>query len=209
MAIFKKISQKVILRLVHLLVKEVKNDYYLPTNQGYIVASNHSSHIDPFIITSIIYFKRGRMARYIGKKESLNNIIWRFIYKTFDVIPIDRSSKSEKTLNYAVKCLKKKEIIGIFPEGTRTYDGNIQKGKTGVARMALQSDVCIVPIAIKGTSDLWPRQKKFPKIKRSIKVNIGKPIYLHDYQKKKISKRTLREITDSIMGRIEESYANT
>ena len=203
----KKISQKAILGLTYLLVKEVKNDFYLPTDRGYIVASNHASHMDPFIITSVIYFKRRRLARYLGKKESLDDAIWSFIYKTFDVIPIDRNSKSKKTIDYTIECLNNKEIIGIFPEGTRTFDGKIQKGKTGVARMALSSNAQIVPVAIKGTFNLWPRHKKFPKLKRTIKVNIGKPIDLHIYKKKKISKKMLRSITNSIMERIEDLYA--
>ena len=206
MDIIKKISQKVILSLVYLLVKEVKNDHYLPINQGFIVASNHASHIDPFVITSIIYLKQRRIARYIGKEESLKNVIWRFIYKTFDVIPINRSSRSKKTIDYTIKCLNNKEIIGIFPEGTRTFDGRIQKGKTGIARIALQSKACIVPVAIKGSFYIWPRHKKVPKFERTIIVNIGKVIDLHNYKKKKISKKTLRLITNLIMGRIEDLY---
>ena len=207
MSIIKKISQKAILELVYLLVKEVKNDFYLPINKGYIVASNHASYIDPFIITSIIYKTQRRLARYIGKKEALNDLIPRFIYNTFDVIPIDRNSKSKKTINYVIKYLKNNGIIGIFPEGARTFDGRIQIGKTGVARMALQSNVCVVPVAIKGAFDLWPRYKIFPKIKRAIKVNIGKPIDFNNYTKKKISKKIVRSITDSIMERISNLYS--
>lgn len=206
MHIIKKISQFFILNFVALFIKEVRGEDNLPEHSGYLIASNHTSHIDPFIIASIIYLKHRKIARYIGKKESLNNVVSKFVYSTFDVIPIDRNSKSKKTINYAIKCLKNKEIIGIFPEGTRTFDGKIQRGKTGIARMALRSNVCIVPVAIKGTFDLWPRHRGFPKIKKIVKVNIGKTIDLHNYTKRKISKKILRYTTDLIMQRIEDLY---
>ena len=206
MNIIKKLSQVVILNLVFILVKEVKNDLNLPKNQFYIVASNHSSHIDPFIIASIVFKNQRRIVQFIGKKESLTNPTWRFIYHTFGVITIDRNSKSKTPIITAIRCLNNKNIIGIFPEGTRTPDGKIHKGKTGVARIALHSNACVVPVAIKGTFHLWPKHKKFPKIRKIIKVNIGKPMDFKNYRNKKISKKILRLITNSIMKRINNLY---
>lgn len=189
-----------------MLIKEVRNRQNLPESQHYIVASNHASHLDPFIIASIIFREKGKIVQYIGKKEALKNPIMKFIYHTFDVIPIDRHSKSKRPLNQAVERLKNKNIIGVFPEGTRTFDGKIQKGKTGIARIALYSKTYVVPIAIGGTFKLWPRHKRFPKIRKVVKVNIGKPMNFKNHKNKRISKKLLRNITNSIMKQINKLY---
>ncbi|MDP3765003.1 MAG: lysophospholipid acyltransferase family protein [Nanoarchaeota archaeon] len=204
--IIKSFFQKTIINSVFLLINEVKGEYNLPKNGGYIVASNHASHIDPFTIGSIIFKKRGKIVNYLGKKESLDNIFGRFIYSIFDVIPIKRSSKSKKPIYRALKVLKKNGIVGIFPEGTRTYDGRINKGKTGIARLIMLSNAPVLPVAIKNTYELWPRHNKLPKIKRVIRVNIGKPTSFANNHGKTVSKRLLRSITESIMERIAKLY---
>lgn len=211
MGILKKISQKIILdSVLFLFMKEIKGKDNLPVNESYIVASNHASNIDPFLIAAVVFKKHGRIVRYIGKEEVLNNFFGRFIYKTFGVIPIGRNSNSEKVINEAVKMLKNNEIIGIFPEATRTFDGNIQKGRTGVARLALLSKTKVIPIAIKNTYSLWPRHKKFSKFKKIVKINIGKPIKpKRSYTKDNVvSKEELRQLTDAVMKKIRHLYSN-
>lgn len=201
----KKISQKIILNLVYLLIKEVKGEQNIPKSGGYIVASNHASHIDPLTIGSVIFKRHKKITRYIGKKESLNNFIGRFIYNTFDVIPIDRSSKSKKELLKALKFLKKDLIVGIFPEGTRTSNGKIQKGKTGVAWLTIYSKKTVLPVAIKNTFELWSKNQKLPKLKRIIKINIGKPLNF-SIKNRKISKKVFRDTTNMIMKQIADLY---
>lgn len=210
MEITKKISQKIILNSVLVFVKEIKGKNNLPYQGGYIVASNHASNLDPFLICAIIFKNSGKIIRYIGKKEALKNFLGRFIYRTFDVIPIDRNSNTKTPLKEAINALKKKEIVGIFPEATRTYDGGIHKGRTGVARLVLFSNSRIVPIAIKNTYSLWPRDKKFPKFKRIAKINIGKPIKpKRSYTKDNVvSKEELRQLTDAVMKKIRHLYSN-
>ena len=203
--IVKKALQKIILNSVLLLLKEIRGLQNLQKKDGYIVASNHASHIDPFVICSIVFKKYGKIVHYVGKKESLNNFIGRFVYNTFDVIPIDRNSRSKKEINKAVKILKMKSIVGIFPEGTRTSDGKMQLGKTGVARLAIYSNKPVVPVAIKNTYELWPKHNKLPKIKKIIRINIGKPL-LHSINKKRVSKKFLRIMTNTIMEKIDQLY---
>lgn len=205
MAILKKLSQKLILELGFLFVKEVKGKKNIPTKGGFIIASNHASYIDPLAITSAIFKKERKIVRYIGKKEALENIFFRFLYKIFDVIAIDPNLKY-KSLNEAIKTLGNDGIIGIFPEGARTLDGRLQSGKTGVARLAIFSKKPLLPVAIKNTYILWPIDRRLPKIKRIIRITIGKPMSLANHSGKKISKKLLRSITDSIMERIADLY---
>lgn len=200
----KKIFQKLILGCVFSLIIKIKGIHNIPKNGGYIIASNHTSHIDPFTIGSIIFRKTGIITSYIGKKESLNTAIGNFIYNVFDVVPIDRGSKSEKWFKTALRILKNGGIIGIFPEGTRSFPGSINKGKTGVIRLAIASKKPVLPVAIKGTYQLWPRYKKLPSIKRTIQINIGVPVtYNTD---KKTTKKYLRTLTDSLMNEIRTLY---
>ena len=207
MAALKKLSQKLLLELGFLFVKEVKGKDNIPAKGGFIVASNHASYIDPLAITSAIFKKERKIIRYIGKKEALENIFFRFLYQIFDVIAIDSSLK-RKALNEAVKTLANDGIIGIFPEGARTSDGiiQIQSGKTGVARLAIFSKKPLLPVAIKNTYILWPVDRRLPKIKRIIRISIGKPMSVAHYNGRRISKKLLRSITDSIMERITELY---
>ena len=205
MAILKKLSQKLILELGFLFVKEVKGKANIPTKGGFIIASNHASYIDPLAITSAIFKKERKKVRYIGKKEALENIFFRFLYQIFDVIAIDSNLKY-KALNEAIKTLGNDGIIGIFPEGARTLDGRLQSGKTGVARLAIFSKKPLLPVAIKNTYILWPIDRRLPKIKRIIRITIGKPMSFDHHSGKKISKKLLRSITDSIMERIADLY---
>ena len=206
--IIKRAFQKAILSLVFFLIKEVKGGHNLPKNGGYIVASNHSSHIDPLTIGSVIFRRKGIIINYIGKKESLNNVFGRFIYNIYDVIPINRNSKSKMPLNKSLTILKNGGIVGIFPEGTRTHDGRINKGKTGIARLAVLSNAPVLPVAIKNTYILWPRHRRLPKIRRIIRINIGKPMSFGPYNNKNISKKLLRTITNSIMEKITCLYSD-
>ena len=92
--------------------------------------------------------------------------------------------------------------MGIFPEGKRSLDGKIQKGKTGVVRIALGGRVPIIPMGITGAFEIMPIGKGIPKLKKSVKLKIGKPIYLDKYYKRKITKKLLRNITDEVMKEI-------
>ena len=93
------------------------------------------------------------------------------------------------------------KIIGIYPEGTRTLDGKLQRGKTGAARLALAAKVPIVPVGLIGTFEILPKGKNIPKLKRAI-VNIGKPIYFDKYYGKENDKKTIRLVTTKVMKEI-------
>ena len=86
-------------------------------------------------------------------------------------------------------------------------DGKIHAGKIGVARLTISSHSPILPVAIKNTFMLWPKGKKLPKVKKIIRINIGKPLRFSHYQNKRVSKKNLRKITNLIMEKINKLYS--
>ena len=184
--------------LFRIFIKEVKGLDNIP-KKGCIVASNHTSYLDPPMLGSYIATKLRIKVHYLGKEELFKNFIGKILYKSFETIPIDTTGKHKSWLRCALKYIKKKEIIGIFPEGGRSCDGTIQRGKTGAVRLALAAKSPIVPVGIKGTYRIWPVHKKLFKMKKIAKVNIGKPIYFDRYYKRKITKKLLRQLTDKLM----------
>ena len=184
-----------------LFVKEVNGIENIPKG-AVILASNHSSYLDIPSLSLGVYHLTKRKVRYIAKKELFYNPLMRYILEIGRAIPVDRSKKDENVFEEAIKFLKKREVIVIYPEGTRTLTGKIQKGKTGVARLALWAKVPVVPVGIKGTFELMPSGRILPKFKKSIIVNIGKPIYFDKYHSKKVTKKLIRGITDTVMKNI-------
>ena len=91
--------------------------------------------------------------------------------------------------------------MGIFPEGHRSYEHKLREGKTGVAKLALASHVPVIPVGIRGSSKILPRDSYFLKFKRC-EVNIGKPLYFEKYYKQQNNKKALKIVTHKIMKEI-------
>ena len=184
-------------------VKEVKGIKNIP-DRGFILASNHSSYLDIPALSSTLVICKKRRIRYIAKKELFYNPIMRNILEAGRIIPVDKEKPGKEVFEEAISSLRNGDIIGIYPEGGRSLTGKIQKGKTGVARLALWSKAPVVPVGIKGTFELMPKGKTIPKFKKEVIVNIGKPLYFTNYYKKTITKKLLRIVTGEIMGKIAE-----
>jgi 1-acyl-sn-glycerol-3-phosphate acyltransferase len=116
------------------------------------------------------------------------------------LLPVDRSGgrAGEAALRSGLKVLRRGELLGIYPEGTRSPDGRLYRGRTGVARMALEAGVPVLPIAMVGTDKAQPAGKKVPKIMR-IGVRIGKPLDFSRYEGMEDDRFVLRSITDEVM----------
>ena len=190
--------------IVKLWIKSISGLENIPKDKAFIIAPNHSSYIEHFFIGSIIVSYLNKKLHFIAKKEhfeSLHQNFWHRLWGRYiTYIPIDRS-KGEEALKDALSYLNKDAIVVVYPEGTRSLNGKIQKGKTGVARLALWARVPVVPVGIIGTYEILPKGGKIPKLKKAA-LNFGKPIYFNKYYNKKITKKMLRQITDSIMKEI-------
>jgi len=144
-----------------------------------IVASNHQSHMDQLITG---YVCAPKPYRYIGqtdKYSGLARLIRNFLYFTHGTIPINRKDERSKkeAIEKAIRALKKGDSIVMYPEGTRSKTGELQEGKQGVAKLFLRTGVPILPLGIKGTAELMPIGKTYPKIEKKVELNIGKPLY--------------------------------
>jgi 1-acyl-sn-glycerol-3-phosphate acyltransferase len=113
---------------------------------------------------------------------------------------VDRSGgrASHAALSTAKRILAESTLLGIYPEGTRSPDGRLYRGKTGVARMALESGVPVIPVAMIGTDAIQPPGTVLPKIKR-VGIRIGKPLDFSRYEGMEGDRFVLRSITDEIM----------
>ena len=173
----------------------------IPKEGGVILASNHLSFIDsvflPLLIQRRIYFLA--KSDYFTGKGFGNWATKHFLLGT-GMIPIDRSGgkASEASLNTGLSVVARGDVLGIYPERTRSPDGKLYRGRTGVARMILEGHVPVVPIAMVDTEKVMPIGAKIPKVRR-IGVIIGEPLDFSRFEGLEGDRFILRSITDEIM----------
>lgn len=195
-----------------LFIKEIKGETNLP-KRNFILVSNHQSYLD-IIVDS--YLCVPRRFHFIGQVDGFKGImkgLIRFLYFISGVIPLDRQKKEsrKKVIAKAIEILQKGDILIIYPEGRRSLNKEIQKGKLGVAGIFLKTGVPILPTGVKGTFELLPPKGKL-KIKQIVKINIGKPLYFREeFDKAKNLdcnsedyKNLLEKITSKVMTEIKK-----
>jgi 1-acyl-sn-glycerol-3-phosphate acyltransferase len=178
----------------------------VPTDGPAILASNHLSYADWLFMPLTL----PRRVSFVAKSEYFTSPgIKGWLQKTFfsgaGQIPIDRSGAdaAQGALISAKRILDAGELFGIYPEGTRSHDGKLYRGKTGVARLALETKVPVIPVAVIGTDVVAPPGKKFGSFTRPI-VRFGKPLDFSRYEGLEDDRYILRSITDEIMYEIME-----
>ncbi|WP_405727634.1 lysophospholipid acyltransferase family protein [Anaerotignum sp.] len=170
---------------------EIKGKENVPAEGNAIICANHYSNYDPF--AAAIYLDR--LPRYIGKKELFENKVLAFLLKEVRVFPLDRKAAMDmKAVKTALKVLKDGEILGIFAEGTRVKEGEHVDAKGGVALFAMKGNASVIPCAISG---------KY-KFRNKITVEYGAPLSLDEFRGQKLTAEVMTEITDVIMGKVEE-----
>lgn len=195
------IGKRIVSSIIKFWIKEVNGLHNVPKDRPFIVAANHTSYMDHFIIMSTLVPYLNKKIHHLAKKEHFDNILKKAWHTYAGAIPLDRQSGGKEALKWAIKALKEGKIIAIHPEGTRSLTGKLQKAKTGVARLALITKVPVLPIGLIGTFEILPKGKYIPKFKRTV-MNIGKPMQFPNYYNQKINKRILREVTTLIMKEI-------
>ncbi|HWU20985.1 MAG TPA: lysophospholipid acyltransferase family protein [Nocardioides sp.] len=173
----------------------------VPKRGPVILAGNHLSYMDWLFVPLSL----PRMVRFVAKAEyftgtGIKGWAQRVFFTSTGNIPIDRSgaSAAEGALISAKGVLGQGGIFGIYPEGTRSHDGRLYRGKTGVARLALETGVPVVPVAVVGTDQIAPPGKKFGRVVRPT-VKFGKPMDFSRYAGMENDRQILRAITDEIM----------
>ena len=173
----------------------------IPAEGPAILASNHLAVIDSFFLPLMVK----REITFVGKSDYFTGVgIKGWIVKHFmqavGVIPVDRSGgkASQVALDKGLEVLGRGDLFGIYPEGTRSPDGRLYRGKTGIARMSLISGAPIIPVAMVGTDKAQPIGQRIPKLER-IGVIIGKPLDFSRYQGMENDRFVLRSISDEVM----------
>lgn len=145
--------------------------HHIPVQGGVLVCSNHQSFFDPVLVG--MGFRR--RLNYLARKTLFRFFAFRWIIEFLDAIPIDREGGGLGGLKETLKRLKRGELVLIFPEGTRTRDGEVAPLKPGFVALARRSKTPLLPVAVDGAYDAWPREAKFPRPSR-IGVSIGSPM---------------------------------
>ena len=174
----------------------------VPRTGAAIIASNHLSFSDHFFAPLPL----SRKVVFLAKAEyftgrGLKGLVSRAFFSGMGEIPVDRSGgeAGERALRTGLRVLAQGQLLGIYPEGTRTPDGRLYRGKTGVARMALEARVPVIPCAMVGTFEFQPPGKLTPRPWVRPGVRFGKPLDFSRYYGLETDRLVLRAVTDEIM----------
>ena len=148
-----------------------RDERLMPPTGGGLVMSNHQSNLDPMLIGLCCE----RRLNYVARQTLLKFAPLRWLFSSLDAIPIDREGTGLAGLKETLRRLKRGELVLLFPEGTRTRDGEVQALKPGFCALARRAEVPLVPVAMDGAFDAWPRQRSFPR-PATIHVQFGEPI---------------------------------
>lgn len=174
----------------------------LPESGPAILAPNHVSFLD----SAFLMLQVPRNISFVGKAEYMDSWKTKYLFPALGMIPIDRAGgeRSQAALDTAERVLQRGELFGIFPEGTRSRDGYLYRGRTGAARLALKIGCPIYPVGVVGTREIQPPDAKFPKLRRDCTIRIGRPINVARYAARGEEHMVLRQITDELMFEIRE-----
>ncbi|WP_217250429.1 1-acyl-sn-glycerol-3-phosphate acyltransferase [Streptomyces sp. AC602_WCS936] len=174
---------------------------HVPASGAAIVAGNHLSFSDHFLMPAVLR----RRITFLAKAEyftgpGLKGRLTAFFFRSAGQIPVDRSGKEagQAAIREGLGVLGRDELLGIYPEGTRSHDGRLYKGKVGVAVMALRAGVPVVPCAMIGTFEAQPPGRRIPRL-HPVVIRFGEPLDFSRYAGMEGEKAVLRAVTDEIL----------
>lgn len=207
---------KSIYHFLHLLVYIVAKPLFryraigtehIPSKGSGIIASNHASYLDPIFVGLGVR----RRINYLAKKELFSKpLAGYFLRHLLRALPIDRERMDRNTLRETYNLLKTNELLLVFPEGTRTYDGKLNKGKMGIGMIAYNTQVPVIPVYIDGSYAILPRKARSVRFNKCT-VYYGPPVDLQFFYRQQRSKELYRQISDTIMdaiGALEETSSD-
>jgi 1-acyl-sn-glycerol-3-phosphate acyltransferase len=177
---------------------------HIPPTGPLIVASNHVSFIDSIVIPLAV----PRRVVFLAKAEywegrSLASLPRRAFFRAFEAVPVDRDQQrdAQAPLTLAAGVLARGDAFGIYPEGTRSRDGRLYRGRTGVGWLALTTGAVVLPVGLIGTDRVQPVGARVPRIRR-VRIRFGEPVDPKAYAEGRSPGQARRQLTDDVMGRI-------
>jgi 1-acyl-sn-glycerol-3-phosphate acyltransferase len=174
---------------------------HVPRSGGVILASNHLSFVDSVVIPSVV----PRKVVFLAKSDyftgtGLKGLVSRGFFEGLGMLPVDRDDTKAAiaSLDIALEVLGRGEAFGIYPEGTRSRDGRLYRGRTGVAHLALTAGCPVVPVGLQGTAEIQPVGSNLPRLAK-VTVRFGEPIRVAGEYDGVPAGRARRELTDRIM----------
>lgn len=173
---------------------------HIPEDGAAIIAGNHLSFADHFVMPAIL----PRRITFLAKAEyftgsGLRGRLTAAFFRGIGQIPVDRSAgKGQSAITAALDVLGRGELLGIYPEGTRSHDGRLYRGRTGVAVMALRAGVPVIPCAMVGTFELQPPGRVIPRFGR-VTIRFGAPLDFTRFAGMDGQRYVVRSVTDEIM----------
>ena len=164
---------------------------HIPKQGGFILASNHKSNLDPFLIG----LSFNRRISYMAKDSLFSNPIMRFFFHRVEAFPVRRDASDVRALRETLRRLKRGLPVVVFPEGTRQGSGKKSKTHPGIGFLAVKGGVPVVPVHIDGSDKVLPPKARFLRRSR-VTISFGKPLFFS-------AGRPYPEIVASIMNEIE------
>ena len=176
---------------------------HVPSKGPVIIASNHLSFSDSIFMPVVV----PRDVTFLAKSEyftspGLKGFIKKITFIALGQVPVDRSGgkRSEAAIITGLRLLQENRCVGIYPEGTRSPDGRLYKGRTGIARMAIESGAPVIPVAMFNTAEIQPTGQVVPKVRR-VEMVFGEPMY---FSGDSTDQAVLRSATNELMEKIAE-----
>ena len=173
----------------------------VPTQGAAVIVSNHLSFSDSFFMPLMV----SRKVTFLAKSDyftgrGIKGLFTKMFFAGAGQVPVDRSGgrASEAALLTALRILNEGNLLGIYPEGTRSGDGRLYRGRTGVARMALEAGVPVIPVAMIGTYEIQPPGQVKPRVRR-VGMRFGAPLDFSRYEGLGGDRFILRSVTDEII----------
>jgi 1-acyl-sn-glycerol-3-phosphate acyltransferase len=177
---------------------DTRDEEHVPDQGPAILASNHLSYLDHFLMPAVV----DRPVYFISKAEHFDVPVQSWLFEQWGVIPLERGEGDDEALEQAAAVLEDGDLFGIYPEGTRSIDGRLHKGHTGVARLALRVGVPIVPVGMVGTYEALPKGESLPRFPE-VEVLFGEPMTFEDLHGRHEEYDVVRKVTDQVMHAIQ------
>ncbi|MBO0730228.1 MAG: 1-acyl-sn-glycerol-3-phosphate acyltransferase [Acidimicrobiaceae bacterium] len=169
----------------------------VPADGPVILASNHVSFCDSIFIPLVV----PRQLTFLAKAEYFDQPVTGVVLRSLGIIPIKREggNASQRALASAIEILHDGGVLAIYPEGTRSPDGRLHKGHTGVARLALQTGATVVPVWLRGTAEVQPIGSRWMRPGKPVDITMGEPLQWPGRAGDISDPVALRKVTDEIM----------